>query len=119
MRGLSLESSAKCTQSGECVKCKMHYFLWEALSGIKTRAGMGAGRRQTAAPARVELTVHGEAQANADGSSRQAIIAKLKVGDAVHLVRERDNEFDANAVRVESRGGTIGYIARDEAEDMA
>ena len=35
------------------------------------------------------------------------------------LVREPENPHDANAIRVEIDGGTVGYIPRDDAEDFA
>lgn len=38
----------------------------------------------------------------------------LKVGDALELVREPDNAYDPNAVRVEWRGRKLGYVPRSE-----
>ena len=38
----------------------------------------------------------------------------LKVGDALELVREPDNAYDPNAVRVEWRGRRLGYVPRSE-----
>jgi hypothetical protein len=36
----------------------------------------------------------------------------LKVGDRLELVRETDNPYDANAVRVQWRGRMLGYVPR-------
>ena len=36
----------------------------------------------------------------------------MKPGDRLQLVRETDNPYDANAVRVEWRGVTLGYVPR-------
>jgi hypothetical protein len=41
---------------------------------------------------------------------------QLTVGEHLQLVREADNPYDANAVRVEWRGATLGYVPqRDNA----
>ena len=37
---------------------------------------------------------------------------QLAVGDRLELVREPDNPYDANAVRVEWRGRRLGYVPR-------
>jgi hypothetical protein len=44
---------------------------------------------------------------------------QMQVGDALALVREPDNRFDAKAVRVEWRGHKIGYVPRRENADVA
>ena len=36
----------------------------------------------------------------------------MKVGDRLELVRESDNSYDANAIRVEWRGRKLGYVPR-------
>ena len=36
----------------------------------------------------------------------------MKVGDRLQLVREPDNPYDANAVRVDWRGVILGYVPR-------
>lgn len=36
----------------------------------------------------------------------------LKVGDRLELMREPDNPYDANAVRVRWRGRMLGYVPR-------
>lgn len=37
---------------------------------------------------------------------------EMKTGDRLELVREPDNPYDANAVRVEWRGHCLGYVPR-------
>ncbi|MBI3043267.1 MAG: HIRAN domain-containing protein [Betaproteobacteria bacterium] len=37
---------------------------------------------------------------------------EMKAGDRLELVREPDNPYDANAVRVEWRGVKLGYVPR-------
>lgn len=44
---------------------------------------------------------------------------RMQVGDALALIREPDNPFDANAVRVEWQGQKIGYVPRRENADVA
>jgi len=36
----------------------------------------------------------------------------MKVGDRLQLVREPDNPYDANAIRVDWRGVILGYVPR-------
>lgn len=44
---------------------------------------------------------------------------RMRVGDALVLVREPDNRHDAKAVRVEWQGHKIGYVPRRENADVA
>lgn len=44
---------------------------------------------------------------------------EMKIGDALELVREPDNPYDAKAVRVEWRGQKLGYVPRRENVDIA
>lgn len=66
-----------------------------------------------------ELWISGEAQRNADGTSWQQIIKQCRVGETVTLLREPSNRYDGNAVAVLTRHGQIGYVARDDAEEVA
>ena len=43
----------------------------------------------------------------------------MRVGDALVLVREPDNPYDANAIRVDWRGYKLGYVPRQENADIA
>lgn len=59
------------------------------------------------------VEVVGESHANADGSSRQAELARCSVGEEVKLVPEPTNRFDPEALAVFSaRGVQIGYLAK-------
>ena len=49
----------------------------------------------------------------------KALWNDMKLGDALTLVRERDNPHDANAVRIEWNGSRLGYIPRRENADVA
>lgn len=44
---------------------------------------------------------------------------ELRVGDPLTLVREPDNPFDSQAVRVEWRGVKLGYVPRAENSALA
>lgn len=44
---------------------------------------------------------------------------QMKVGDALQLVREADNPYDFNAVRVEWNGHKLGYVPRADNEALA
>jgi hypothetical protein len=52
----------------------------------------------------------GVTKKNSDGERRQSIIKQLDAGERVALIREPDNRYDPNAIRVESGLGQIGYI---------
>lgn len=49
----------------------------------------------------------------------RALWPQLRVGDALTLVREPDNPYDAKAVRVEWQGRKLGYVPRRENADAA
>lgn len=44
---------------------------------------------------------------------------EMKAGDALTLVREPDNPYDARAIRVDWRGHKLGYVPRRENADIA
>lgn len=44
---------------------------------------------------------------------------QMREGDRLTLVREADNEHDANAVRIEWRGRKLGYLPRAENRAVA
>lgn len=44
--------------------------------------------------------------------------SELKVGDPLQLVREPDNSYDPNAVRVEWQGHKLGYVPRADNEAL-
>ena len=45
--------------------------------------------------------------------------SEMKVGDALQLVREPENSYDPNAVRVEWRGEKLGYLPRADNAALA
>lgn len=45
--------------------------------------------------------------------------SEMKLGDALQLVREAGNAYDANAVRVEWQGHKLGYVPRADNEALA
>jgi len=58
--------------------------------------------------------VAGESHRNADGSDRQSIIPRCRVGDLLVLEHEPDNPHDVNAIRVlRQNGEQIGYLERE------
>ena len=51
---------------------------------------------------------------------RQEVVRRLRKGDSVMLVREPDNPFDTNAIRVERMNGEqFGYLNRQLAAQVA
>jgi hypothetical protein len=44
---------------------------------------------------------------------------QMRVGDALALIREPNNAYDANAVRIEWQGHKIGYVPRRDNADAA
>ena len=61
--------------------------------------------------------VVGVTHKNDDGSDRQKIISKCKVGDSLLLQRDYDNEYDEHAIAVlrTTTNEQLGFIARDVA----
>ena len=58
--------------------------------------------------------VAGESHRNDDGSDRQAIIPRCRVGELLVLEHEPDNPHDINAIRVLRQSGEqIGYLERE------
>jgi hypothetical protein len=48
-----------------------------------------------------------------------AVREQLRVGEPLELLREPDNPYDANAVRIEWRGRRLGYVPRRENAALA
>lgn len=47
------------------------------------------------------------------------LFPQLAPGDALQLVREADNPYDARAVRIDWRGHKLGYVSRSDNPDIA
>ncbi len=60
----------------------------------------------------------GVTKSNPDGSSRQDIIARCKIGEVLELIHQPNNRYDPNAIAVHRRktGEQIGF--RDLASDL-
>lgn len=67
----------------------------------------------------VELRVVGVTFRNDDGSSRRDIITNMTIESPIFIEREPDNVHDANAIKVLTDGGQIGYIGRDYSSILA
>jgi len=64
--------------------------------------------------------IAGTSHTNPDGTSRQKLIKKLKEGASLDLVREPDNPYDKNAIKIcNKKGKQLGYIGRELAETLA
>lgn len=63
---------------------------------------------------RVRLVVHSAPLAGAQYYALDGLGTRLRVGDALTLVREPDNRHDPRAIRVEWRGVKLGYVPRRE-----
>jgi hypothetical protein len=60
--------------------------------------------------------IAGVSHRNSNRTSRQAIIGRCHVGEDLQLVREPDNSFDSNAIKVlRSNGEQLGYIPASNA----
>lgn len=52
--------------------------------------------------------------------NRQAAISRCTRGESLELVREPENPYDKNAIRIRRLNGEdIGYVPRDEAPELA
>ena len=65
------------------------------------------------------LPVAGVSLRNNNGSSRQAIIRQIEVGEPLDLVREPTNMYDTNAVMVLHELGQIGHVDRQSAKELS
>ena len=70
-------------------------------------------------PASVRMLVQDSPLAGFRHAEAGAVWLELRVGDGVALVREPDNPFDQNAVRVEWRGRKLGYVPRRDNAALA
>ncbi|HEY5020774.1 MAG TPA: HIRAN domain-containing protein [Steroidobacteraceae bacterium] len=67
----------------------------------------------------VQLLVQSSPLAGFRYGEGAAVWEMLQVGDALDLVREAENPFDPNAVRVEWHGRKLGYVPRRENAALA
>jgi len=81
----------------------------------KQKVKSTSSHRSATAPPRIThryfLNVAGASFNNDDGSERQKIISRCKVGDELLLIREPNNRFDPGAIKVTRlKGQQIGYL---------
>lgn len=69
--------------------------------------------------ARVQMLVQNSPLAGFRHAEAAAVLPDLRRGDELTLVREPDNAFDRNAVRVEWQGRKLGYVPRRENAALA
>jgi len=90
-----------------------------------SRARPPVSNQRQVSPADFYSKIRGITQRNADGTDRQKLARRLKVGQRLSLVREPDNVADPNAIMVCTEGGILrrprqlGYLSADLAEDYA
>jgi len=60
----------------------------------------------------VQLLVQSSPLAGFRFGEAAGVMPELRHGDALDLVREEENPYDPNAVRVEWRGRKLGYVPR-------
>ena len=72
-----------------------------------------------AADVAAEILVQTSLTAGLAHHDATSVWSELRTGDALDLVRERDNPHDPNAVRVAWRGHILGYVPRTENEAIA
>lgn len=65
------------------------------------------------------FAVVGESRTNPDGKRRQDVLCDVEPGEEIQLLREPDNSYDSNAVRVVVGNDTVGYLSRDDAVELA
>jgi hypothetical protein len=69
--------------------------------------------------ARVRMLVQSSPLAGFRHAAADEVWERLRQGDALSLVREADNAFDANAVRVDWQGHKLGYVPRRDNAALA
>ena len=79
------------------------------------RAALAAAAITTAAPApaaEAVIVVQRSPLAGFRHYDGRDLWRDMKMGDRLQLVREPDNPYDSNAVRVDWRGAILGYVPR-------
>lgn len=91
---------------------------------VVAAVGLAAGTAAAAQPAgesspRIRMLVQTSPLAGFRHGAAPEVWPELRAGDPLVLVREAGNAFDANAVRVEWRGRTLGYVPRRDNAPLA
>jgi len=88
--------------------------------GLAPAQAAPAGDRQAEArQARARILVQSSLAAGLRHHDAKAVWERMRVGDALALVREHANPHDANAVRLEWQGRVLGYLPREDNADIA
>jgi hypothetical protein len=90
-----------------------------AASVLAAVAALSSAAHGGESAARVRMLVQNSPLAGFRHAEAAAAWPDLRVGDELALVREADNAFDANAVRVEWRGRKLGYVPRRDNAALA
>jgi hypothetical protein len=69
--------------------------------------------------AHIRLLVQSSPLAGSQFHALSRLHAGMRVGDALTLVREPENPYDAKAIRVEWQGHKLGYVPRRENQAVA
>ena len=72
-----------------------------------------------AAAQRVRILVQSSPLAGFNYHQAPEVWRDMRVGDPLHLAREPDNAYDAQAVRVEWQGRKLGYVPRAQNSALA
>ena len=92
-----------------------------AARALVVAAGVAAASAVLAAEKResIRMLVQSSPLAGFRHAEAEAAWPELQTGDTLTLVREPDNAFDENAVRVEWRGRKLGYVPRRDNAALA
>lgn len=88
--------------------------IMAALAAVLLAAASAAIQAQ-----QVRLLVQSSPLAGFRYHEAPAVFPELRIGDRLDLVREPDNSHDPNAVRVDWRGRSLGYVPRRENSAIA
>lgn len=72
------------------------------------------GYLASAAGASIEMQIQRSPLAGSQYYALGEFWRQIKVGDRLDLIREPDNRYDPNAIRVEWHGHQLGYVPRAE-----
>lgn len=79
----------------------------------------GVGRADNTRQIEVRILLQSSPVAGYRYHEGKEVWNELKVGDALHLVREADNPYDPLAVRVDWHGHVLGYVPRADNHAIA
>ena len=93
--------------------------FWPKLRTLLASAALLAPLLPQAAEVQVRMVLGAQPVAGFQYYAGKRVWADLKEGDALSLVREADNAYDPNAVRVEWHGEKLGYVPHAGNESVA